>query len=246
MWDHLMTVNLKTGAETGIFDQVILRIPLKMTKDTQKKKRTRNPLKTRAKLLQATIDLVGEKGAEALSLKEAALRANVSRGAAYMHFDDRDQLLSEAQTWISERLQEGVKRFDRSASMHDRILYTTKLVLEHPEASKLMITAALAGKDLDPQHPLYKLVSKMLKQHTASGIARAGIDLEIMTYIQLGSIATTIMLGEQHRGGDLNELAERFTNEWIRILRGGIFAQTAPHKPRNRVASRKSRAVSPT
>ena len=115
--------------------------------------------------------LVGEKGAEGLSLKEAALRANVSRGVAYMHFDDRDQLLSEAQTWISERLQEGVKRFDRDASMYDRILYTTKLVLEHPEASKLMISGALAGKDLNLQHPLYKLVSKMLRQHTASGVA---------------------------------------------------------------------------
>ena len=63
-----------------------------------------------------------------------------------------------------------------------------------------------------------------------------------MTYIHLGSIASTIMLGEQHRGGDLNELAKRFTNEWIRILRGGIFAPTPPLKSRNRTDSRKTRA----
>jgi AcrR family transcriptional regulator len=215
-----------------------------VTKNAPQKKRMRNPLQTRAKLLRATIDLVGEKGTEALSLKEAALRANVSRGAAYMHFDDRDQLLSEAKSWISERLQAGVKRFDRSASLYDRVLYRTKLVLENPEASKLMITAALAGKDLDPQHPLFRLVSRMLRQHTAGGTALPDIDLEIMTYIQLGSIATTIMLGQRHRGGDVNELAERFTNEWIRLLRGGIFAHKPTPKRRNRDSSRQSRSSS--
>jgi AcrR family transcriptional regulator len=196
------------------------------------KKRIRNPVKTRAKLLQATIDLVAEKGAEALSLKEAAHRANVSRGVAYMHFDDRDQLLSEAKTWISDRLQEGVKRFDRGATMYERTLYTTKLILDHPEAAKLMITAALAGKDLDPRHPLFKLISKMLKELRSSGLARSDLDLEIMTYIHLGSIATTIMLGAQHKGGDMNELAGRFTNEWNRILRDGIFLKPSPRKAR--------------
>jgi AcrR family transcriptional regulator len=46
-----------------------------LNKKVAKKKRTRNPIETRAKLLQATIDLVTEKGPEALSLKEAARRA---------------------------------------------------------------------------------------------------------------------------------------------------------------------------
>jgi AcrR family transcriptional regulator len=216
----------------------------RMPKEAPKKKRTRNPIKTRAKLLQATIDLVGEKGADALSLKEAARRANVSRGVAYMHFDDRDQLLSEAKTWISERLQEGVKRFHRGASMHDRTLYTTKLVLDNPEASKLMIAAALAGKDLDLHHPLYRLVLKMHKELRTSGLARADIDLEIMTYIHLGSIAATVMLGEQHKTGNMDQLAERFTNEWNRILSEGIFAQTSPRKPRSPIATRKSRGYS--
>ena len=75
-----------------------------MNKKTRKTKRTRDPPKTRAKLLQPRFALVGEKGAAALSLKEAASRAKVSRGAAYIHFEDRDQLLKEATTWISDRL----------------------------------------------------------------------------------------------------------------------------------------------
>ena len=212
-----------------------------MTRESQKKSRIRNPAKTRAKLLQATIDLVGEKGAESLSLREAARRANVSRGIAYWHFDDRDQLLNEAKAWISEQLQQGVKRFDRSASLHDRTLYTTKLVLEHPQASKLLIMAALAGRDLDPHHQLYKLVSQMLRELKTRGGARPDVDLEIMTYIMLGSLATTIMLGAQHKGGDMNKLAERFTNEWNRILNEGILVQQLQRKTPGTFASSRFR-----
>jgi AcrR family transcriptional regulator len=195
-----------------------------------KKKRTRNPVATRAKLLQATIELITEKGAAALSLKEAALRANVSRGVAYMHFEDREQLLNEAKVWISEGLQEGIQRFGKAGSLHDRTFYNTKLVLSHPEAAKLMITAAMAGTDLAAEHPLHKLVLNMLKELKANGKVRADIDLEIMTSIMFGSIASTIMLGEQRKGDDLDELAERFTREWSRILRDGIFVKGAGRK----------------
>ena len=208
-----------------------------MTTKPLKSKRERNPQKTRAKLLQATIDLVGEKGIEALSLKEAAFRANVSRGSAYLHFDDRDQLLKEAKTWISERLQEGVKRFDSKAPLHDRTFHTTKLILDNLEASKLLIMAALTGQDLDPHHPLNKLVSKLLRELRTHNTVREDIDLEVTTYIMLGSIAATIMLGEQHRGGDMRDLAERLTKEWNRILREGLFQRTSARSTRSPVAS---------
>lgn len=192
-----------------------------------KKVRIRNPVATRAKLLQATIELVAEKGAAALSLKEAANRANVSRGVAYLHFDDREQLLNEAKIWISEGLQNGVKLF-KDAPIHDRTFHTTKLVLSHPEASKLMIADAMAGEDLHHRHPLYKLVLRLLKELKESGQARADIDLEILTYIMFGSIASTIMLGVQRKGEDLDKLSERFANEWNRILQEGIFAKPSP------------------
>ena len=207
-----------------------------------KKKRIRNPVETRAKLLQATIDLVSEKGAAALSMKEAARRANVSRGVAYLHFADRDQLLHEAKNWISGQLQQGVMHFDREASFHDITVYTTKLVLEHPDATRLMINAAMAGKGLDRKHPLYKLVVKMLKELMESGKARPNMDAEILAYIMFGSTAATIMLGAQNKKANIDDLAERFTNEWGRILRGGIFANPGKPESGGSRAARKTRA----
>jgi AcrR family transcriptional regulator len=189
-----------------------------------KTKRIRNPVVTRAKLLQATIELVSEKGAAALSLKEAANRANVSRGVAYLHFEDREQLLQEAKTWISEGLQTGVTQFNENTSLHDRTFHTTKIVLNHPEASKLLIDAAMAGTDLDRGNPLYKLVLNLIKELKANGRSRPDIDVEIMTYIMFGSIAATLMLGAQRKGDDIDWLAERFANEWDNMMEKGMFA----------------------
>src|SRR3546814_19457829 len=86
-------------AATRQVDQRIFP-PVQIKKSTPSKTRTRKPEQTRAKLLQATIDLLADKGADALSLKEAARIAKVSRGVAYQHFQDRDHLLREAKAWL--------------------------------------------------------------------------------------------------------------------------------------------------
>jgi AcrR family transcriptional regulator len=215
----------------------------KLSKSKLKPKRTRNPVETRAKLLRATMELVSEKGAAALSLKEAAIRAKVSRGVAYLHFEDREQLLNEARTWIFQGLQDGVMRFDADTTLHDRTFHITKVVLTHPEAAKLMITAAMGDTDLDRAHPLCKLVLKKLKELKEGGQSRPDIDAEIMTYIMFGAIAATIMLGAQRKGDDIDRLAERFANEWDRMMEVGIFAPGMAPTIANPKAAKKSRAT---
>ena len=45
-------------------------------------------------LIQAAIDLIGEDGASALTLREVARRANVSHGAPYRHFESKAALVA--------------------------------------------------------------------------------------------------------------------------------------------------------
>ncbi|NGY03951.1 TetR/AcrR family transcriptional regulator [Solimonas terrae] len=204
-----------------------------MNKKTDQKTRIRNPTQTRARLLQATVDLVAEKGADALSLKEAARIANVSRGVAYQHFEDRDHLLREARAWLSDRLIESLEGERDPDSTEDRVYRSARLVLNNREASRLMLIDAMAGKELTPDQPLYKLLIASLEQFTASGNARPDIDLEMLPFILLGSIASLIMLSYQHNS-DVDSLARRFTDEYARILREGIIAPRAraPAQPK--------------
>jgi hypothetical protein len=86
-----------------------------------------------------------------------------------------------------------------------------------------MIAGAMAGADLDHQHPLYKLVLGMLKDLKGSGKTAVDLDVEVLTYIMFGSIASALIFGAQRKGDDVDGLAERFTKEWNRILHEGIF-----------------------
>jgi len=200
-----------------------------MSEKTPTKTRTRNPKQTRAKLLQATIDLVAAKGAEALSLKEAARLANVSRGVAYQHFEDRDHLLREAKNWLTEKLLESLAGERTPESTEERVYLVAKLVLNNREASRVMLADALAGKELRADQPLHRLLMMSLQQLTASGRARPGMDLEVMSFIMLGTISSLIMLSHQH--DDPEKLARRFTDEFTRFLNEGIFAPAAAMSP---------------
>jgi AcrR family transcriptional regulator len=48
----------------------------------------------RARILRASVELIGEQGLDALSMREVARRAGVSHQAPYHHFDDRAAILA--------------------------------------------------------------------------------------------------------------------------------------------------------
>lgn len=207
-----------------------------------KKTRTRNPKQTRAKLLQATIALVAAKGADALSLKEAARLAKVSRGVVYQHFEDREHLLRAAKARLLEELTESVQQVEFH-SMEEHVFHVSNLVLKNPEAASLLVTDALAGKARNIDHPLYKLVVKSLEGFKDTGYAPRDIDVEIQSHIMLGSVATLVMLSRLRKGRDTSTLALRYTTEWTRILRSGIFSKSltasAGTPPKKKSRSRK-------
>jgi AcrR family transcriptional regulator len=205
-----------------------------MIKKPGKKVRVRNPAQTRANLLKATIDLLAHRGADGVSMKEVARAANVSRAVAYQHFADRDHLLREAKISLSDRLLDSVEDLD-SSSMEAQVNSTARIVLGNREAYRVLIADALAGKDLDSEHPLLKVVSRMLEHSKASGDARDDIDVEILSFIMIGSIATLVMLSWRHGGVD--DLAARFTSEWGRILRQGILTNAKRPALKRPVAS---------
>jgi AcrR family transcriptional regulator len=214
-------------------------------KKTQAKPRIKNPENTRIKLLQATVDLVAKKGADALEMKEVASTANVSRAVAYRHFADRDHLLREAKQWLSDRLLESVTE-PQSNSLEDQIYEAAKLVLGNREASRLWVADALDGKAHDPDHPLYKTLIQSLEHLKVSNKARSDIDVEVLTSIMLGVVATLIIHGQQQKkNADIDDVARRFSAEWTRILSRGLFIDGEQPAAKKSSAAVKRRAPSP-
>jgi len=183
--------------------------------------RVRNPAQTRSRLLQASVELMARNGVEAVSLKEAARLARVSRGVAYQHFNDRDHLLREAKAWIAERLLAVLAQSD-PGDAEGQLLRMTRLILDNRDACTLLLGDALAGRALAPDHPITRLLRQLLEGLKSSGAARADLDVEILAYIFLGMVSSLIMLG--HVTPDAREtLAQRFSDELLRFMQKGIF-----------------------
>jgi len=184
-----------------------------------KKQRIRNPDLTRERILNATLELVSEKGVEALSMKEAASRAGVSRSVAYLHFANREELLKEANNTVSTRLMEEIVTFDKNDSLEKRVLHLAKVILDNPEAAKILMVDSLNGSRLSYSDPLFKMTYDILKSLQDDGIYAIDADIEVSTYIQLSTIMTILLIREQHQTESIDALAERYSKEMSRMLK---------------------------
>jgi AcrR family transcriptional regulator len=196
-----------------------------MSDPTPKKKRIRNPELTREKLLQTAITIMANNGEQALSLTDVVKKSGISRSAAYLHFSDREHLLTEAKNWIKQRLQHAVDTFDDSTPLYDRILLTSKLVLQNPDAAKIMLMDSLTADDPGLIDPLYQAVQRKMQHSLDRGEVNTRLDPEISSFIHLGSLYSTLLLARHHHGElvDVDELAHRYTTEWCQYLQGAFF-----------------------
>lgn len=70
--------------------------------------RASSKLETRAALIRAALSEFGERGFDAPSLDAICARAGYTRGAFYVHFRSRDELVSAAMEWVLGALLDAV------------------------------------------------------------------------------------------------------------------------------------------
>jgi AcrR family transcriptional regulator len=193
-----------------------------------RKTRIRNPALTRERLLQATVEILAQKGPDGVSLKDAAELANVSRGVAYQHFEDREHLLREAKEWMTARLLESIQR-EAVADPDEVLLGATRLILQNRDAASLLIADAMAGRDLSPKHPINRLIRMSLERMQATGEVRADLDIDVVSYIFLGMTSTLVMLSRLP-DSDPEDLAQRFAREFSAFMDKGVFTSKRKRK----------------
>jgi AcrR family transcriptional regulator len=74
--------------------------------------RRRAPAKTRAKLVNAAFEIIAEKGMDSATLEEILKRADLSNGALYVHFANKDALLREAIASQTSIVLEGIEEVE--------------------------------------------------------------------------------------------------------------------------------------
>lgn len=109
---------------------------------------------TRRSLLDAARELLNEGGPLKVTLREVGARADVSRGAAYRHFADKESLLAAvgAETW--DRITEELARVDPSTSASGAVVLKSALRaliavgLGEPEVYRMMFTVPASDPEI--------------------------------------------------------------------------------------------------
>jgi AcrR family transcriptional regulator len=109
---------------------------------------------TRRALLDAARELLNEGGPQKVTLREVGARADVSRGAAYRHFADKESLLAAvgAESW--DRITDALGRLgpapagDGAALLASALGVLSSVARDEPEVYRMMFTVPAQNPEI--------------------------------------------------------------------------------------------------
>lgn len=132
----------------------------------------------RTAILDAAVELISERGAAKLSLRECARRAGVSHAAPYRHFPSKDHLLlAIAEDGFAKLYAAGRAAMADLTDPRDRLdaygIAYVRFALEHPVHLRVMFTAELDPTLADSDDP--QLAFELIRD-TAAAVAGPDVD----------------------------------------------------------------------
>ncbi|MXO89962.1 TetR/AcrR family transcriptional regulator [Pontixanthobacter aquaemixtae] len=204
----------------------------------QGKRRARDPIATRADILDAALTLLAKDGLEAVSLSGVATQAGVNRGTAYQHFETRESLLAAALQLVSERMFEAVfgdsnilaERDVRKVDMVETTENLAIFAMENTELCRIWLLQLLAMPD-PSRDPFWREYSGSIARFAETDLAKPGIDVDVWSLISLaGQFLWPVWSRSQARSEEEKEqLVQRFTNEMLRLsVHGAVDPEKNP------------------
>jgi AcrR family transcriptional regulator len=202
------------------------------------KRRRRNPEATREEILEAARGILAVDGIEGLSVSAVAQAAGVNRGTAYMHFENREELVALTISSVSEILLAAVygdqtELDSDSVEQIDLVALTENLAhfaMHNPDLCRVWLLQVLAS-DNPAEDIFWKKYVGSLGLFTDTRLAKPGIDAEVLSVIVLAGTflwpvwAHAAKMSEAERKAS----AERFARELLRLsMHGSMVAEHLP------------------
>jgi AcrR family transcriptional regulator len=163
----------------------------------------------REALIQATLELVAERGADGFSMREASRMAGVSSGAPYRHFADNDALLRVAARRVARLLSEAQQQ---AVGRHEEVglrlramgIAGVRFAVEHPNLFRLLNDPRWIDRE-DPKTAAQlqanrDAVQAVLDASVEGGVLGAGLDPRL---VLLAAQATVYGLARMFLDGHL-------------------------------------------
>ncbi|MGW7488855.1 TetR/AcrR family transcriptional regulator [Streptomyces sp. NPDC054786] len=179
--------------------------------------------RSRERLLQATVELVGERGYEATTLGDIAHRAGAARGLVSYYFPGKRQLLQSAVHRLMHlTLQAALERAPRPSGpdagrelMARAIDAILGLARDHPLLMRTHMAGILTA-DGFIQCPEQQRLAQLLRETVvAYGSSDPDADYPLLRALLMGSVVAMLLPGAPMPGGRLRaELFQRYGLAW--------------------------------
>ncbi|TXC70244.1 TetR/AcrR family transcriptional regulator [Sphingomonas ginsenosidivorax] len=201
-------------------------------------RRARDPVATRAAILEAARALIARDGPDGMSVSAVAALAGVNRGTAYQHFATREDLVAATMQSVSDQLFHAA--FGDPATVGDRrvedvdiTLLTTTLAdfaVDNPALCRIWFLQLLAS-DEPAQDPFWREYAGSLRRFTETDLAERGIDSDVFSMLMLAGNFLWPVWTKAHEKtpAQRRELSRRFAIESLRLsMHGTMRAERFP------------------
>jgi len=156
-------------------------------------------------IIDASKDLIGEKGLQTLTIKNLAKKMSFSEPALYRHFKDKTAIIKALLLFHKEIIQSGVLNILNSEkNALDKFEEILKFKFAHIEKNPALVMVIFSETSFQYSSVLSKVVRKILEQRTKKiitlieigqkeGSVRKDVEAAQLATIVLGGIRTTIL-----------------------------------------------------
>jgi len=158
-------------------------------------------------IVEATLELIGEKGIESLRTSQIAEKVGFSEAALYKHFSDKKEVVKATIQTAGNELIKSLKNSIRD-SKNDEDLTKLRKVLEthmnfirnHPGITRLLFSDEVHFNEKNLQKELYNIISKyrkiiknLLKDGKGNNEVREDLNLDAAFSLYFGMIQSQIL-----------------------------------------------------
>jgi AcrR family transcriptional regulator len=195
-------------------------------------RRPRDPVATRAVILDAARALLARDGPDGMSVSAVAALAGINRGTAYQHFATREELVAATTQSVSDLLFRAAfgdpdVAEGRPVEDIDITLLTTTLAdfaVDNPALCRIWFLQLLAS-DEPAQDPFWRQYAGSLRRFTETDLAEPGIDSDVFSLLMLAGNFLWPVWTKAHEKAPAERriLARRFALESLRLSMHGTM-----------------------
>jgi len=183
--------------------------------------------------VEAVVELAGKTNPESITTAAIAKHMNLTQGALFRHFPNKEAIWQAVMKWVAERLMARIEKAAKGIdspleTMQAMFLAHVTFVSEHPGAPRMMFGELQGAKTT----PAKRMAQAMLKQYAvrlhdlieagkARGELRADLDSEAAATLFIGTIQGLAM--QSLIAGDMSHMVQDAPRVFA-IYRRGIIS----------------------